>query len=744
MTFHWSTHQLTEYLVSVSRPGNTTGAMQIALERAIEAVEAEVGVVIIDGEVRTSMGFGARGVPEAFLLTGNRTGAETGTGAVRTMELPGSGLLHLAGAALNKVAGRPDATSDRLITGRLHDSYDAEEIQMLQAMGLVLGLVLHNLNTLEAERSRHRLVETLLAIQRSISARRPLQELLDGVTEGASSLLGGCPVALLLSDPTAQGALLPVSGFDFIDLDETSLAAIDLAMAGGQGRAELSTSGDEAVITQPVVVNDEVTGCLAARVKRTGAGSRDQGELLSAFAQQVSLALNDARTLDAVREAHHDTTTGLPNRALFLQRLDRARRLAGGRDLDLTVLFIDLDGFKAVNDTLGHQAGDELLAEVGRRIKSCLRPDDLAARLGGDEFGVLLDGADVDVATVLAARIIDELARAFVISGREVFIGASVGIAPLTSTHQDAGALLSDADVAMYCAKRAGRGRSVVFEPRMLDDVAKRLSLRTDLQHAQSSEQLWLAYQPIVQIDDGRLRGVEALLRWKHPERGQLMPSEFVPVAEETQVIVEIGAWVMRNGLAEVARWQEGSPGLGLSVNVSARQIADPGLPAVIAAALDVSGFPAEALTIEITESILMEDPDSARNRLSALKDLGIRLAIDDFGTGYSSLAYVRQFPVDDVKIDQSFIAGLKPGAADDIAVVRSVLSLCDSLRLLTVAEGIERPEQWAILADLGCQFGQGYLFARPMSPEHWPDYARASLLSPAGASFGEVGASAT
>src|SRR3954452_15351226 len=247
MAYHWSTHQLTEYLVSVSRPGNPAGAMKIALERAIEAVEAEVGVVVIDGEVRASMGFGARGVPAAFLVTGTRIGTETGTGtgAVWTMELAGSGLLHLAGAALNKVAGQPDATSDRLITGRLDDSYDAEEIQMLQAMGLVLGLVLHNLNTLEAERSRHRLVETLLAIQRSISARRPLQELLDGVTEGASSLLGGCPVALLLSDPTTQGALLPVSGFDFIDLDETALAAIDLAMAGGQGRAELSPSGDE-------------------------------------------------------------------------------------------------------------------------------------------------------------------------------------------------------------------------------------------------------------------------------------------------------------------------------------------------------------------------------------------------------------------------------------------------------------------------------------------------------------------
>jgi len=727
MTYHWSTHQLTEYLVSVSRPDDPAGAMQVALERAIEAVEAEVGAVIIDGQVQASIGFGARGVPAAFFST--ETGA---AGTARTVELAGSGLLHLAGGALNKVAGRPDASSDRLITGRLDDSYAAEEIQMLQAMGLVLGLVLHNLNTLQAERSRHRLVETLLAIQRSISARRPLKELLDGVTEGASTLLGGCPVALLLSDPTAPGALLPVSVFDFTDLDEATLAAIDLAMANGQSRIEVSTSGDETVITEPVVVNHEVTGCLAARVKRKGVGLRDQGELLGAFAQQVSLALTNARTLDAVREALHDSITGLPNRALFLQRLDRASRVATGHGHDLTVLFIDLDQFKAVNDTLGHQAGDELLAEVGRRIKDCLRPEDLAARLGGDEFGVLVDQADVGLATALAARIIDVLARAFVISGREVFIGASIGVAPLTSRHQDAGALLSDADVAMYCAKRAGRGRSVVFEPRMLDAVANRLSLRTDLQHAQESGQLWLAYQPIVQIDNGRLRGVEALLRWQHPKRGQLRPHEFIPIAEETQAIVEIGAWVIRNGLAEVARWREGSPGLSLSVNVSARQIADTRLPVVISEALEASGFPAEALTIEITESILMEDPELARKRLTAMKDLGLRLAIDDFGTGYSSLAYVRQFPVDDVKIDQSFIAGLRPGAHDDIAVVRSVLSLCESLRLRTVAEGIERPEQWAILADLGCQLGQGFLFSRPLPAERWADYTQSCTLKTA------------
>ena len=728
MTYHWSTHQFAEYLVSVSRPGDPAGAMQVAIECAIEALEAEVGAVIVDGEVLASVGFGARGVPPDFLATAS--------GEAESVELARSGRLHLAWSSLDKVTGRFNRMGNRLVAGRLGEGYTAEEIQMLQAMGLVLGLVLHNLSILEAERMRHRLVESLLAIQRSISARRPLKELLDGVTEGASALLGGCPVVLLLADPLTPGALMPVSDFDFPELDAPTLTAVAEVMAGRRGRTGqfpgpgLTLAGPEQVIAEPVVVNTEVAGCLAARVRPRAGGGQDHGELLEAFAQQVSLALTDAQTLDAVREAHHDPVTGLPNRALFLQQLERERRLGLGRRHDVTVLFIDLDRFKAVNDTLGHPAGDELLAQVGRRITACIRPDDVVARLGGDEFAVLLGAADVAVAKSLAARIIEALGGAFMIGGREVSIGASVGIAPLTVTHQDAGALLSDADVAMYCAKRAGRGRSAVFEPKMLDDVANGLSLRTDLQHAEESGQLCLAYQPIVRIDTGYRHGVEALLRWNHPARGQLSPADFIPLAEETEAIVGIGAWVIRESLAEVARWRADSPELGLSINVSARQIADPRLPAVITAALEQSGFPAEALTVEITESMLMEDPVLARSRLADLKDVGLRLAIDDFGTGYSSLAYMRQFPVDDVKIDQSFIRGLKPDAPDDIAVVRSVLSLCNSLRLRTVAEGIERPEQWAILADLGCQFGQGYLFARPMPAQQWPGYVRSQGLN--------------
>jgi diguanylate cyclase (GGDEF)-like protein len=717
MPYHWSTHQLTEYLVSVSGPQDPRAAMAVALERAVEALDAEVGAIVVDGAALVDVGFGTRGVPAAFLAAA--------TGTDESVRIEGAGLLHLARGSLGKAGKGRVTRPEVLVAGRLGEPCTAEEFQMLQGMALVLGLAVHNLESLQAERSRHRLVETLLAIQRAISARRPLKELLDAVTEGASSLLGGCPVALLLADPVTPGELLPASSFDFPDLDAATLDVAAAVMSGPRPPGAARPQAHGCVIAEPVEVDGQTAGCLVARIDAQGQQLTDHPELLEAFAQQVSLALTDARTLDAVREAYHDSITGLPNRALFLERAERGRQEALRHGDDLCVMFIDLDRFKAVNDTLGHKAGDDLLAEVARRIGSCVRPNDLAARLGGDEFAVLLDRTGLDVGQRVARRVIDALTTAFVVGGREVSIGASVGIASLTA-HQGAADLLSDADVAMYRAKRSGGGRSVVFERYMHDDVAHHLTLRTDLQHAQAAGQLWLAYQPILRIAGGEVTGVEALMRWTHPERGSIPPQEFIPVAEESHTIISIGAWAIRQGLTEFSSWPARPTGLGLSLNVSARQIVDPQLPTVIASALRLSGFPPEGLTLEITESVLMDDPDLARTRLEALKELGVRLAIDDFGTGYSSLAYLRRFPVDQLKIDRSFITPLTPDAPDDIAVVRSVVSLCRSLRLETLAEGIERPEQLAILRELGCDLGQGYLFAEPLAAPQCEEFTRA------------------
>jgi diguanylate cyclase (GGDEF)-like protein len=711
MSYHWSIHQLTEYLTGVSRPQDSSAAIQVALERATEALEAELGVVVIGDEITGKVGFGRHRVPAAFLTASDDD----------LLPVPGLGDAHIVSGNLD-TAGRTGTSHARLVIGRMDEGYTAEEQQMLQGMALVLGLVLHNLATLEAERQRHRLVETLLRIQRAISARRPLPEVLDAITAGASALLGGCPVALLLTDAQATGVPRPASHCDFPELDRATLDAVRRVLNPAAAVPRPRTSPDQAMLAERVMVGDEAAGCLVARPRDEQVQGRDPGELLTAFAQQVNLALTDAKTLDAVREAHHDSITALPNRGLFLERLDQQRLAAAAQGYDLTVLFIDLDRFKAVNDALGHQAGDELLAEVAQRILASIRPDDTAARLGGDEFAVLLHRAGADRGSAVAGRIIDALTRTFVISGREVLIGASVGIAAMTGGHDSASALLSDADVAMYCAKRSGRGRSVVFEPYMHEDVANRLSLRTDLQNARANGELWLAYQPILAIETLTVDGVEALMRWTHPVRGSVPPGDFIPIAEESDAILALGAWAIEAGVSQAARWRLDSPSLQLSLNVSARQVIDPALPRVLEATLGRHDVPAEAVVLEITESVLMNDADLARARLRALKDLGVRLAIDDFGTGYSSLSYLRQFPVDQVKVDRSFVARLTAGADDDIAVVRTILELCRSLRLQTVAEGIEEPEQLRILGELGCDLGQGYYFAHPMPPESRPD----------------------
>ncbi len=697
----WETHQLTEYLVHVSGRPDRLGAMRAALTQALEALDAEVGAITRNGEVITALGFGKDALPEEFMAAINR-GSDT-------VRLNGQEFALLqAGLAKRRAPQVPV-----LIAARQSDPFTAPEKHMVQAMALVLGLVLDNLRTLENERAKIRLVQTLLALQRSISLRRPLQELLDAATSDAAGLLGNRPTALLLIDSGAPGTLMPASSCGFTgELDETTRAAVAEA-SSGVNHVALFDEG-EWVFAEPVMIEDTVAGCLVTRMPEPAEEVSDPGELLTAFAQQVSLALADARTVDAVREAHHDSVTGLPNRSLFLQHLETARAEALAQNHALTVLFIDLDRFKAVNDALGHQCGDELLAAVARRIGDCIRRSDVAARLGGDEFSVLLVKADPKAAARVAERIIAALAEPFTIDGREVTIGASVGIAALAG-HVEPAALLSDADVAMYFAKRCGGGRAAVFEQRMVDDVAGQLAMRADLRHAIELNELWLAYQPIVDIRTGKACRVEGLMRWTHPERGLVGPDVFIPLAEENDLIITLGAWAIHQGLSDLARWRRVRPDLGISLNVSVRQLGDPNLARVIAKTLEQTKLPPDALTLEITESVLMADPRLAHRQLTELKNLGIRLAIDDFGTGYSSLAYLHRLPVDDVKIDRSFVSGLRRDSLDDIAMVRSVVSLCKTLRLRTVAEGIEDEEQQALLIELGCDLGQGYLFARPM-----------------------------
>ena len=614
-----------------------------------------------------------------------------------------------------------------LIAGQLAASFDNAQAQSLREREAE-----RRLRLLETLRQRERLLETLLAIQRDISHRAPLQTVLDAVTSGASAMPDGDFVALVLIDPLDGRPGIPsVCGRrSGPDADELVLSLATEAIARdqlvtGSGAADTLAGG---LIAAPVHASGEIIGSLVTvGLVTDGARTDRQSErldLLAAFAEQVSLALNDANTLQAIREASYDSLTGLASRPLFLDRLNRA--LAGGEPDRgrLTVLFIDLDRFKAVNDSLGHGAGDELLAEVAGRLRNCIRDADTAARLGGDEFAVLLENTlDTGAGLRAAAQITAAMELPFRIAGKDIFVTASIGVAHGGTGDLAATELLGQADIAMYRAKQAGSRRAVVFEPQMHEEATERLELQGDLQRALVACEFRLQFQPLLALDSGRPVGMEALLRWEHPERGPISPAVFVPLAEETGAIVELGRWVLTESCAQVAAWRRTMwPDLELSINVSVRQLIDDSLAADVAATLARTGLPARALTLELTESVLMDDSGSILQRLAELKQLGVQLAIDDFGTGYSSLSYLRRFPVDKLKIDKSFIDSIAV-LDEDLAIVRTVVDLAQILQLQTTAEGIETQEQADLLRNLGCEIGQGYLFARPLEAADVPGY---------------------
>ena len=416
-------------------------------------------------------------------------------------------------------------------------------------------------------------------------------------------------------------------------------------------------------------------------------------------------------------QAFHDPVTMLANRALFSDRVEHALMRAGRNIPEIAVMFIDLDDFKTVNDSLGHAAGDEVLKEVGRRLKIAVRPTDTVARFGGDEFAVLLDGVTgSEDAADAAARILRALDLPVEIDGKNVFPRASIGICLVAEELETPAAteLLRNADVAMYMAKRDSKGGYRVFESTMHERVVERLELRSDLQHALSLNQLELHYQPVVRLAGREILGVEALLRWNHPTRGTIPPNDFIPVAEETGLIIPIGRWVLESACHEGLRLRKRFPRtepLTMSVNLSVRQLQSETIVSDVRHALSSTGFPAESLVLEITESLMLADTDFALHQLDALKALGIRLAMDDFGTGYSSLSYLSRFPVDILKMDRSFI-----GSGDNEALTSAIIALGASLSLEVVAEGIELPEQATSLQERGCKIGQGFLFARPMA----------------------------
>jgi diguanylate cyclase (GGDEF)-like protein/PAS domain S-box-containing protein len=422
-------------------------------------------------------------------------------------------------------------------------------------------------------------------------------------------------------------------------------------------------------------------------------------------------------TEDLLRhQAFHDPLTGLANRALFTDRVEHALVVRGQVGGEITVLFLDLDDFKAVNDSLGHPGGDALLQAVGTRLREALSPSHTVARLGGDEFAILVEAEDGASAAVDAAeRVIAALHAPFELDGREVFVTASVGIA----VAGDADELLRSADVAMYRAKASGKAQYVVYAPRMDEDVGGRLELVADLRRARIDEEFVLHYQPTVELETGVIVGIEALVRWQHPLHGLLLPAAFIPLAEETGRIVEIGRWVLAEACRQTVLWRtelSGAADLSVSVNVSTRQVRRPTLVDDVRGALDESGLPAEALTLEITESVLARRREEMTSILEEVTALGVQLALDDFGTGYSSLSLLQDLPVHTLKIDRSFVQSIDTIGARR-AFVRAIVELAEALNLAVIAEGIEAPAQVAELRRLGCRLGQGFCFSCPLEP---------------------------
>ncbi len=413
-------------------------------------------------------------------------------------------------------------------------------------------------------------------------------------------------------------------------------------------------------------------------------------------------------------QAYHDALTGLANRVLFTDRIVHALERGHRRRNLFAVLFIDLDDFKTVNDSLGHAAGDELLVEVARRIKACIRPEDTCARLGGDEFAVMIEEiTSPDAAVIVAKRILGRMAAPLTIMGSGITVQGSVGIA-LGTGEQTVNEITRSADLAMYRAKGEGKGRYALYEPSMHEHVLERLGLKADLQQADVEDEFLVHYQPIVEVQTGDPVAVEALLRWRHPDRGLVLPGEFLGLAEETGVIAPLGAHVLREACLQAMSWRRtGHPDLGVSVNISARQLAGSHLRGDVVGALRDSGLEPTALTLEITESTLL-DSDVVIGRLEELKALGVRIAIDDFGTGYSSLNYLRRFPVDTLKIAHAFMEELGQSAEQE-RLVAAILRLGSTLHLDCIAEGVERAEQRERLRALGCRYAQGFLYSQPL-----------------------------
>jgi diguanylate cyclase (GGDEF)-like protein len=746
---NWSTQQLAEFLVAVANSADAPSAMLCAMQWASEVLEAEVSAVVVHGAVIKMIGFPRGSVPVDGLLAAVED-------ATHLLRLPGVGELRSMTVPIEEVEGH-------LIVARSGvDGFQPEEIGLLRAMGRSLSMTLRTLRMLDQERTlraegelraqenvrllamlqeRQVALERLAKIQASISRRAPLPEVLEAVVEGARALLGDEVVGLRLVDHDDPSQMTMVSS---LGVSHAMLAAAmrTPVSKGAGGRAIVEDRvvvvsdyqntdlaidefvGDrlQCALAAPIHEDGRAVGSITVATHRAGREySETDCEMLVALADHASIALNDAKAVDQMRHlAYHDALTGLPNRLLFFEHLAHAVANAGRSGAGLAVLYLDVDRFKLVNDSLGHTVGDLLLEALAKRLRASLRAADLAARLGGDEFAVLAENISAAGAKTLADAICATLGDPFEIGGHHLAVTASIGIMVDEGGRADAESLLRNADLAMYRAKLDGVGKHIFYEPGMHEVASTRANLEGSLRRAVDRSQFEVHYQPIVWLASGEAIGVEALVRWRQDDGTLVSPAQFIPIAEEMGLIVPIGKMVMHTSMVQVREWQHqhpGAEGLNLSINLSARQLYQPDVVADVMEALEATDFNPTRLTLELTETALMHDTTTMSARVRDLRALGIRIALDDFGTGYSSLSYLRTFPIDVLKVDKSFIDDIARGS-EKANLARAIIQLGRTMNLDIVAEGIEDPGQVIELLRLHCRLGQGFHFARPLSAE--------------------------
>jgi diguanylate cyclase (GGDEF)-like protein len=622
-------------------------------------------------------------------------------------------------------------------------SFDPRALPLLAVPGITVFLAYR---AYILERQRHERLEFLYEATRTLSRSPEIVLALEGLLERSLEAFraelaeiilfnsdGGPPLRTTLGPGGFKEVMVPVDegvAADLRGLVEGERPAVRLSRPFGSERLRRYLDARRVTEAMLSVMPGETrvigTIMLANRFGVIRSFSDDDLKLFEALANNASVALQYDRLEQAVlqlrelqeqlhHQAFHDPLTDLANRSLFINRVKDALTAGTG---EIAVLFIDLDDFKTFNDSLGHAAGDELLVAVAERLRLSVRPSDAIARLGGDEFAVLVqDQRGVrNSATAVAARILDSFREPVQAADELISVHLSIGIATSDESRK-ADALIRNADLAMYKAKETGKGRYEVFQSSMRDAVVKRHGLKEELQQAVESGQLLVEYQPIVNLATGTVTSAEALVRWNHPGRGRLLPAEFVPIAEETGLIVAVGQHVLERSCQEASRWQHTMPteeGIAVHVNLSAVELRDPGLTASVASALDDAGLDPGLLVLEMTES-LVQDADACAPTLTALRATGVRLALDDFGTGYSSLSYLRSLPLDILKIAKPFVEGMARGRQEN-SFVRMIIDLARALDLQVVAEGIESAEELEALRDLGCELGQGFYLAEPIA----------------------------